>query len=1655
MGNTASGATARTGGALDSYVSELGADIIYEKSLGSSRFLKTVRGRHRNGPVIVKMFIKHDPMLSLRTYQKRLKAEREALTDIPNIYNYQSFLETERAGYIIRQWLANNLYDRISTRPFLSLVEKKWIAFQLVHAMKDVRARKVAHGDIKSENILVTSWNWVYITDFASFKPVHLPEDDPADYSFYFDASGRRTCYIAPERFYAADDKSADREGPVTEAMDVFSLGCVLAELFLDGRDTFTLSQLFKYRAKELNMESHLSAIEDDSIRSLISQMITLDPAARPSFEDLLDHARDVAFPESFYSFLHNYVIAINETSSPSPFTKPVPLKTGVEILPGTATEHWNTIPTDSDHRIERIWADFDSVEPLLADERVEETVTELVPRTPVSQLSSRAFQEIFPVEVHIPNRSSQLRKMLGSGRQAATEDGPALIILSLVSANVRNCASPGSKVKALDLLLALAPFLTDESKLDRLVPYVVDLLKDDVAIVRASAIRTLTQVVMLVSAITASNASLFPEYILPNARYIGRDSEVMVRAMYAQCLVPLGEAGIRFLEMSQAIKAHGTVKSRGAHDFDATFEEDSYDTRLRDLQLEIEEQIVGLLVDPSSVVKRAILHDTPALCVFFGRQKTNDVVLSHMITYLNDRDWLLRYAFFDSIVAVAACVGSRSLEEYILPLMIQALSDMEETVVAKVLNSLTSLAELGLFEKLRIWELMSAATGFLYHPNIWIREGAAAFISSSAKHLPVTDVWCILYPSLRPLLRSDIRAISEQSLLMTVKPHLPRAIFDAAVAWAMKADNTLFWNPQQYRTKISKFDVAKDSSNTPRKGKTSSRSGAPRSDEDNTQLHRLEQSKIILLRDYILKLAQTTRSFASRSPVEILGIELAKITTVGLQTLGIVPQTVFLNGQDSSSATGPDDLMHQDGPFDHAGPYGDLRRKLAQMDGSVLSLNPPASSNSPRIPESDKGALSPRPASSLAETDVSRDFLGITNRPSSPSAESLISNQTTAVHSALHTSKRGIHVGNGRKAAPAVGTVNTTATATGVLEAAVKLRADLEHDEASGRSSPMHMGGPGRRESKLRMAFPAPPSTTYAYIQFKDGQEPAITNVLEHVYHDNFREGFHDFGPRILHGPIRRRQPIRAGLPPRDVSAIGRRSEATLIANLTAHGSCVNDIAVSPDQVFFVSCSDDRSAKVWDTARLERNVTSKPRHVYNQHHARVTCICMVEASHCFVSAAEDGSVHVVRVHVSVSGSLPKYGKLQIVREHRLDHPGEFITSMQHYNTEISSNLLYTTTHSSVVILDLRTMRVLQQMSNPVHFGVITCTCVDSGRTWLVTGTQGGILTLWDLRFGLRLRSWRVGTSSGSQTPMSIHQCVIHPTAGKRTLVVVAISPRSLSSQPSSVDNAKALIEVWDISKPVLVESFATREVSDPHHGLPSLAPTLTELETSVQPEMTTPADAIAAFVRARKPGRGGRTPSPPESSRVDTQDNSEADAETRTLRGTAIEDVDARDIRALIGGVNFGTPGNRINRLFTGDAYGDVDPRPTEEKTGYIITGSADRRITYWDLSGKIERSVVLSGLEPGTEQPVFRQVNILTLVKYSTYAAAQNRTLRGSGPRPAQRTSLISGHQHQLLRAHQDCITALACLDSPFRGALVSGDRSGTIKVFRVDGD
>ncbi|WAR15027.1 PI3R4-like protein [Mya arenaria] len=103
----------------------------------------------------------------------------------------------------------------------------------------------VCHGDIKSENVMITGWNWLLLTDFASFKPTYLPDDNPSDFSYFFDTSRRRTCYIAPERFVDSGTKNSDtgnqgnnvdltasgevKTGELTPAMDIFSAGTLFA----------------------------------------------------------------------------------------------------------------------------------------------------------------------------------------------------------------------------------------------------------------------------------------------------------------------------------------------------------------------------------------------------------------------------------------------------------------------------------------------------------------------------------------------------------------------------------------------------------------------------------------------------------------------------------------------------------------------------------------------------------------------------------------------------------------------------------------------------------------------------------------------------------------------------------------------------------------------------------------------------------------------------------------------------------------------------------------------------------------------------------------------------------------------------------------------------------------------------------------------------------------------------------------------------------------------------------------------------------------------------------------------------------------------------------------------------------------------------------
>lgn len=268
-------------------------------------------------------------------HERRLREIRTSLLTPaphhPHAWPFQRELETERAVFLMRQYAHSTLYDRISTRPFLADAQKRWICYQLLHGLADAHARGVTHGDLKTENVLMTSWGWAFIADFASFKPSSLPADNPADYSYFFDAGSRRRCYVAPERFREApqgeftkasspgsagfrDGASghvADKPAPspvVTEAADVFSLGCVLGELFLDGSALFDLSQLLAFRRGEHDPSAQLAqGVPDAHARELVLRMTARDPRDRLGAGQYLAEWRRRGWFPAYFDEVHDF----------------------------------------------------------------------------------------------------------------------------------------------------------------------------------------------------------------------------------------------------------------------------------------------------------------------------------------------------------------------------------------------------------------------------------------------------------------------------------------------------------------------------------------------------------------------------------------------------------------------------------------------------------------------------------------------------------------------------------------------------------------------------------------------------------------------------------------------------------------------------------------------------------------------------------------------------------------------------------------------------------------------------------------------------------------------------------------------------------------------------------------------------------------------------------------------------------------------------------------------------------------------------------------------------------------------------------------------------------------------------------------------------
>ncbi|KAJ9161942.1 ARM repeat-containing protein [Coniochaeta hoffmannii] len=1551
-------------GAAGIDVPELG-DLVYEKSIGTARFMKSIRARHHDGVVLVKILIKPYPM-SLEAHRREILRERTALAEIPNALPYERVLETETNGYLVRQFLYNSLYDRLSTRPFLEDIEKKWLAFQLLCTLRDCHAKDIYHGDIKTENTLVTSWNWLYLTDFSgSFKPVMLPEDNPADFSYFFDTSGRRTCYLAPERFLPPGEV-AGPDHKITWAMDVFSAGCVIAELFLEA-PIFSLSQLYKYRKGEYDPNIlHLSRIPDKDLRDMISHMIQLEPEKRYRADDYLELWKEKVFPRYFYDFLHQYM---GNMTDPSSGRSPV----------STAGKNLG----EADTRIDRVFEDFESIAYFLG--YAGDTLTD------AEQDAPRLGLGHFPVCVNLPNKAHYV----SGGQQPPADDG-TLIFLTLIVSSLRNTARSEAKLKACDILLAFAERLTDDAKLDRVLPYLITLLGDKADMVVIAAIRTITQLLRLVRVVPPVNSHVFLEYILPRMQValVGTQSapsSPVVRATYASCIGLLAATAGRFLEMAATLRADGSITTADpdielANDADAAFD-GLFDNAHKELVDLFAAHTKILIEDSDPHVRRAFLSSVPELCMFFGTADSNDIILTHLNTYLNDRDWMLKCAFFDTIVGIAAFLGSTALEKFILPLMIQALTDEEEYVVQAALHSLAELAKLGLLSKPTICELVIAVARFTMHPNMWIRESTAEFLSSGTRYLSPADIKCMILPLVEPYLKPGIEPeFSELALLDALRKPLSRSVFDQALLWALKQDRGDFWKPLK---KLRDMTLG-SSTMMGRTNRDTSLSRLPKNDEDEQWLSRLrnlglapeDEPKLLALKEFIWKLSQI-KARESKSITDEATSSNPLNNIIALRSLGITPQTVLFDEDQPFRPPAPGSEREADAPrtitdalLDASMTIDDPveRRRRAAINSRRLALtsrgNVSPMSADDRRPLEDELTVSPRSpeAESSSRGSSRRESLARDRRAAVVNAASAThADQSLASRALRHQpSAMSLLTGkDGAKSGPEIGT--TEANAFGEMEGHTS---QLAHDRP-----PPH----GRGASATEASEAKPPGRAqHTYT----GSDPSILKMLDAIYVDNYPHDIAEFGPLVT--PISRNK--LNNLYTTKGAEEGWRPKGKLVATFSEHIGAINRVVASPDHVFFLTAGDDGSVKVWDTARLERNIAHRSRQTHKHAAgAKALALCFIENTHCFVSCASDGMVHVVKVDTGNVSSTIRYGKLRVLREYQLPD-GEFAVWCEHFKQEANSVLVLLTNRSRILGIDLRTMTLLYVLENPVHHGTPTCFCIDRKRNWLCLGTSHGVLDLWDLRFRMRLKGWGVPGKS------SIYRLSIHPIKGRGKWVCVAGG------------TGQGEVTVWDLERTLCREIY---RVSGNKEGPRGYDPWEVD-EDKPEGMLGRFATNIEPAAAAGNADRGVRA------------------MITGTASATA-EEQQQREVRhafMITGGsdkkLRFWDLARIENSaVFSGLQHEDGKPTFTASHPTASMTLNTERLPRQAGGSG----SSGANGSAAGTS------------------SKSRNRP---------PRSTVISLQQQQLLKSHLDAVTDIAVIESPYM-MTVSVDRSGVVFVFQ----
>jgi len=1265
-------------------------------------------------------------------------------------------------------------------------------------------------------------------------------------------------------------------------------------------------------------------------------------------------------------------------------------------------------------------------------------TTKELVEHTEkLLALYAKAREQATQKTMQAPVQSNQTIKAKESiVIDERKESSRSLILLAqLICVTMRHAKWPRTKLIAMALLSKFAYYLDDEARLQRLVPHFVALLDDSVATVRAKAVRSLAACVALVDSFGASDANLFPKYLFPALNPLLADPEEAVIVAVAENIATLANAAAKFDSRSNLSTSKNIQRTS-----------------------QVRRWVVILLSEAPAAAKVAVLRELPQLCIFFGREQTQDVLMPHLITLLNDSDWALRFAFCAHAAGIGAFLGKEASEGLVSPCVGQALVDTEPLVIARALRALTYLVQLGLLGELSTLEIVHvaqvSARPLLIHPSSTVRASAAELIAAACRtlsgHDPADALARILDPALenvlaRPLasgrlddlfdndaafVHADITNNEQYSIsplanaiLEALCSPIPAQIYRSALRRQISVNEYPSLQPMtnylavasrhflEHRTQLENRHLLEEYANS----SLSRRRRRYRMDEDDDELdgytHDTEEEEHLLMpRTATIHRQESSEiNTTTNSNVEEEDEELSSTTSKTRPIGGLVPRPRLSHVQT---------LLVPDQKFvsllEAAKRQRGIKRWSRAVDDDVYEDD-----------EAMREAFSVLDGDSvLARSAVAwdADDFFATNSTSGDSkhADSKGSGKASGARRAARPPKLAVAVpAEDEETAVIPHTADTTSPSTPVILQSSHIIHKKNKNNTTANiktTSPYVRNGMtalGRRV--VGLGIPALPPELGCLKQPTDGQ-PFSWYATALALDEKEAARRLDWRPK-------------AGV---------------VVAAFYEHRGAVARLAVAQDQSFFASASHDGTARVWVTRGLDRGISHRSVAIYTgQNGGALTDACAVDNSRSVATACSNGTVHVWRVELapgvqsspmpgedaalsgtnynrrdpflgeprnfsmrergSTKDTLARQSRLALVREIVPPSSEGAVVSINHYNTDSQCLVVYATQRGMLRACDLRSTPYgndsAWKLEAPAELGLLTAVALGNDRNWCCAGTSRGFLALWDVRYGGSfVKLWRHSTKS------CIHRLA---TCARLPLSSADAPPAPLAFVAAGANQ----VAVWDLANGgACRQCFRAVRTSKQDYDIhktqlvdPALAannwalPTLEPISIAAHPQRR------AASLCA-KTGYLDDLMRPPPLSQLAGED--------------------APTVRAIMGRIS---------------AHGN----------SYLLTGGTDCHVRYWDFLSP-SRCFTVSGPQPGAPRPTYES----PCVSSNNAADARLVVCRDADPPdpPAPSDLPLLNLKGPLAppTAHRDAILDLKAIDYPLR-IMLSCSRDGVIKAWR----